>query len=149
MIQRIQSIFLFLASAAGLGQFALPYASTDDGGPVAEAPVLADGVFNPFDNIGLLGLLALSALISLIAIFMFRNRILQGRLTGMAALVTVLLILLLGFVLSQTMNSLPSGETLRYQAGLVMPVLALVMQWLAGRYIKKDEALVRSADRLR
>jgi hypothetical protein len=38
---------------------------------------------------------------------------------------------------------------IKYQAGAWMSVLLIVFTFLANRYIKKDEDLVRSADRIR
>jgi Domain of unknown function (DUF4293) len=150
MIQRIQSVYLFLAAAAGFGQFGLPYLRSDGADPaVAAIPVLADTVFTPLDNIGLTGLCALSGVVSLVAIFLFRNRALQARVTAGAVLACVMLTILLSFTLYQTLSAWPQGSGAQYQAGLTLPTLALIFNWLAGRAIKKDEALVKSMDRLR
>lgn len=149
MIQRIQSIFLFLAAAAGLGQFVAPYLSTEAGNPAATLPALSDNVLNPFDNPGLLGLCALSGLVSLAAIFLFRNRPLQARLTGGATAASLLLTALVAFVVYQTTQQVPAGGTVRYGVGLALPIAAIIFNWLAVRFIRKDENLVRSMDRLR
>ena len=42
-----------------------------------------------------------------------------------------------------------NGESLQLQAALSMPVVALVLNYIAYRRIRADERLVRSADRLR
>lgn len=146
MIQRIQTIFLFLAAAAGASQLLLPYATTS-----AEntAPALADGVFNPFDNVGLLGLSLLGAAVSFAAIFLFRNRPTQLRLAGGALLTGVLSLALLGFSLYQLMGQMSGSGALQFGAGLAMPPAGILLLWLAMRSIRKDEALVRSMDRLR
>lgn len=149
MIQRIQSILLLLASAAGFGQFAAPYLSTPSGDPATSLPALADNVVNPLDNPGLLGLCALSGLVSLVAIFLYRNRPLQARLAVGAAVASVLLVVLAGFVIFQVMQQLPAGGHVQYGLGLGLPVAGLVLNWLARNFIRKDENLVRSADRLR
>jgi ABC-type sugar transport system permease subunit len=148
MIQRIQSVFLFLASLAGAGQFALPYATTAPGQAVAE-PALRDGVFNAMDNTGIFGLAVLSAATSLVAIFLYRNRRQQARLTAGAALATLLLVLLLSITLYQLVTRVGTTVPLYYQIGLGLPPVALALQWLAARNIRKDEALVKSMDRLR
>lgn len=149
MIQRIQTVFLFLAACAGAGQFVLPYATTDADNAAKSLSALSDAVFNPFDNPGLIGLCILSALVSLIAIFLYKNRSLQRRITGAGVLVSFLLVALLGFSVWQMLQSMPEGGALYYQPGVGLPVVALLLQWLAGRSISKDEALVRSMDRLR
>ena len=43
----------------------------------------------------------------------------------------------------------PSISNIHYQAGVGMPALSVFLLWLANRAIRKDEALVRSSDRLR
>jgi len=149
MIQRIQSVFLLLAASAGFGQFAAPYVTTDSGNPAASLPALADNVLNPFDNPGLLGLCALSGIVSLTALFLFRNRPLQARLCGAAAIASLLLTILTAFVVFQITQQMPAGGNLHYGAGLALPVLTMLFDWLAARFIRKDENLVRSMDRLR
>ncbi|MCW5923270.1 MAG: DUF4293 domain-containing protein [Saprospiraceae bacterium] len=149
MIQRIQTIFLLLASAAGFGQFAAPYLSTEPGNSATTLPVLADHVVNPMDNPGLLGLCILSGITSLAAIFLFKNRPLQARLAGGAAIASVLLGALAVFVVFQTKQQLPSDGAVAYGLGLALPAAAMILNWLAARYIRRDEHLVRSADRLR
>lgn len=149
MIQRIQSIFLLLAAAAGFGQFVTPYLTTESGNSAASVPALADNVLNPMDNPGLLGLCILSGLVSLIAIFLFGNRALQARLGGGAAIASLLLAVLAVFVVYQTTQQLPVDGNTHYGAGLALPGLAAIFNWLAVRFIHKDENLVRSADRLR
>lgn len=149
MIQRIQTIFLLLASAAGFGQFAAPYLSTEAGNPATTVPALADNVLNPLDNPGLLGLCALSGVVSFAAIFLFKNRPLQGRLAVGAALASILLAVLAGFVIYQIFQQMPSGGSVQYGIGLGLPAAALIFNWLAARFIRRDEHLVRSADRLR
>jgi hypothetical protein len=149
MIQRIQSIYLFLAAALTGSQFGVPYAKTPEGGTsLSTLPALSDGVLNPADNIGLLGLTGLGILITLIAIFLYKNRPLQARITMGSVLVTVLSLLLVCLMVKQTLDA--AGQSaIQLNAGLALPVLALVFQWLALRGIKKDDNLVRSMDRLR
>jgi glucan phosphoethanolaminetransferase (alkaline phosphatase superfamily) len=149
MIQRIQSIYLFLAAALTGSQFGVPYAKTADGAAVANTlPALSDGVLNPADNIGLLGLTGLGIIVTLFAIFLYKNRPLQARITMGSVLVTILSLLLTVLMVKQTLDA--AGQSaIQLNAGLLFPVLTLVFQWLALRGIKKDDNLVRSMDRLR
>lgn len=149
MIQRIQSIFLLLATAALGGQFALPYVQVPAEDPARSLPALADGALNPLDNPGLLGLTALAAVISFVAIFLFKNRSLQARLSMVAAGIAVMLLVLAGFTTKTTLDQTPLGGHAQLAAGLALPVLALALNYLAARAIRKDEKLVRSMDRLR
>lgn len=149
MIQRIQSVFLFLAAAALGSQFALPYLQTPADNPARTLPALADGALTPVDNPGLLGLTVLGALVSFIAIFLFKNRPLQARLAGASMIATILLVALTAVAVKAALDQIPSGGSTQFAAGLAMPVVASVLNWLATRAIRKDDALVRSMDRLR
>lgn len=150
MIQRIQTVYLALAAAASLGQFALPYLAAAVTAPLSFAvPALNDGHLDPTDNIGLLSLTALVSLLALVAVFLFRNRPLQGKLTGGAAIASVLMLVLAGLTTKQTLDAVPAGESVQFHAGLALPLVALLCAWLAMRNIGKDEKLVRSMDRLR
>lgn len=149
MIQRIQSIYLLLAAAVTGLQFALPYATAPANTPATTTAVFADGQFNPVDNIGLLGLAVLGAVLSAVAIFLFKNRPLQGRLAGLGMVVSVLAVALLGVVFFNVNKNLPAGSVVSYGIGGALPVLAIVLNWLAQQAIRKDDEKVRSMDRLR
>lgn len=144
MIQRIQSILLLLAGGASFGQFGLPYAT---GAASTSVAALSDGQLNLFDNVGLLALAVLGGAVSLIAIFMYKNRPLQARLTGVTAVVSILSLVLIGVVCKQVWDA--SSGAMQIGAGVGLPLVAMILQWLAGRSIRKDEKLVRSMDRLR
>jgi hypothetical protein len=154
MIQRIQSVFLFFAAALLSGQFALPYYTASQGANSGDVSFnmpasLADGQLNPTDNPGLLGLTILGIITSFIAIFLFKNRPLQGRIAGVSGAVTIMLTVLAGIVFYQTEQQVPTSAGGAFGFGLALPVIALVLQVMAQRAIKKDEQKVRSMDRLR
>jgi hypothetical protein len=149
MIQRIQSLYLLLASVAGFGQFGLPYLRAEAGSPATAQPVFADLSLTPTDNPGLIGLCILVGIVSLAAVFLFKNRQLQARITTGALLCSVLLAVLLAFTVQQLTAQGQPNSGIQYQAGLALPAVSALFQWLAGKAIRKDEALVRSMDRLR
>jgi len=72
-LQRIQSVYLFLASLIGSSLFVLPFAS----GPTNPQGLLSDGYLNINDNIGLIILTVLVIVLSLGTIFLYNNRVLQ------------------------------------------------------------------------
>jgi len=148
MIQRIQSVYLLLAAGAFGGQFGLPYLQTEATNPATALPVMADGALTPTDNFGLLGLTGLSIALSFIAIFLYKNRPLQGKLTALGIL-TGLLLLILAVIATQAVRSTPEGASVSFGPGWVTPVAGLLLLWLAGRAIRRDEQTVRSMDRLR
>lgn len=149
MIQRIQSVYLLLASGAFGGQFLLPYLQTEITNPATELPVMSDGVLNPLDNFGLLGLTGLAIILSFAGIFLFKNRPLQGKLSGLGVLVSIFLLALAVMTALSVKNAIPAGGSVAYGPGWIAAVAGAVLFWLASRAIRKDENLVRSMDRLR
>jgi hypothetical protein len=85
--------------------------------------------------------------ITLTTIFKFKNRALQIRLNYLNVFLNVLLIggiFYLSSLLEQQLNTVAS-----YCLGGVFPLITVIMLFLSNIYIRKDERLVRSADRLR
>jgi hypothetical protein len=137
MIQRIQTIYLFLAFLTTLvAPFLFPLWITDD----------HKSYFFMQNNIYVL-LFGLSTTLSLISIVSFKkrqNQFVLGRLN------IVLNLILLGLFVYHSLNL--SGETPLVSEkgiGMFVPVLAIVLLVLANKAIKKDEDLVKSVDRLR
>jgi peptidoglycan/LPS O-acetylase OafA/YrhL len=146
MIQRIQSLFLLLAGAGSLSLFALPFATTQDS--VASSPLLNDAVFNLSDNIILLILFVLGGALSLAAIFFFKNRKLQMRLARISFIANLLGMVVVAILyLNDAANQGEAEPT--DGIGAYMPILSMALLFLAIRYIKKDDTLVKSMDRLR
>lgn len=143
MIQRIQTIFLALASMAAGGLLGLPFAST----PEAEAnsSLFADQVFNINDHMVLLVTFLLAGVFSLIAIFLFKNRKLQMNLSILAIFATIIG---LGFGVFIFLGD-PEHTDAGFEIGSLMPLLILIFIILGWRSIKKDDKLVKSMDRLR
>lgn len=160
MIQRIQSVFLFLLVLAVVSMLFLPLWSKTDAA-TGETVVLtawnlllkpsADAAGEPAKSAIAIGLLAIAAaLIALAEIFQFRKRLNQMKL---GLLNTLVLAALFGtsfyyaaYVGAELIKGTDNGS---YEAGFYMPMLALLLNALANRFIKRDEDLVRSVDRLR
>ncbi|OAV44273.1 DUF4293 domain-containing protein [Lewinella sp. 4G2] len=143
MLQRIQSVFLFLGAGSVFGLFAADAADT--AAPVPESTLFADAQFTLFDDPVLLGVFGLAGLLLLVTIFLFNNRKLQMNLT-LAGIVLVLIGAAYGAF--RFFSDVAAGNATP-DFGLVLPLLAIVFAWLARTNINKDEKLVRSADRLR
>jgi glucan phosphoethanolaminetransferase (alkaline phosphatase superfamily) len=91
------------------------------------------------------------ALIALTSIFLFRNRKRQMFMGNLNMLLIVAMIVLMFYSAGKNTEELVPGITLpvKYQVGAWLPIGQIVFTWLANRFIKKDEELVRSADRIR
>ncbi|MCX6214406.1 DUF4293 domain-containing protein [Spirosoma sp.] len=169
MIQRVQTIFLFLIVVAmGIALSnpiwekigtqsletakltALQYSQQKAVAPQAGVP--AQSVPVTFEvSVWYLGLLlGLVALSSLYAIFQFKNRLTQ---TALCAVNALMLTAIMGIILYRTLyagkefgNPADQGTFL---IGFYAIVGALLFNALANRFIRRDEKLVRGSDRLR
>jgi hypothetical protein len=133
MIQRIQSIWLLLASAAAFSVLRFPFYYT---------PTPFSLEINGSAQYSTLISLAFSACLSFITIFLYGNRMLQLK----VVLVNFLLSILIGYFIYTIVMANPG-------CGFTLPSLALfiipVFQILAMIKIYQDEKLVKSTDRLR
>jgi glucan phosphoethanolaminetransferase (alkaline phosphatase superfamily) len=157
MIQRIQSVFLLLLALAMLSALALPLWYKIDALTNQELTLTAFGfqakgvqVPSTIGPVWIIGALALtSAALAVYEIFQFRNRMKQ-LLLGSLNLLLITATLGAAFYFSnqgeQLLNIKLEGKA---QAGFYLPTLALLLNLLANRFIRRDEQLVRSADRLR
>lgn len=151
MIQRIQSIYLFLAAAALSCPLFLPLAQAS-GDTTSMASLgdnfFTDGVYWAKESLAWFGLFLL-VLGGLAGIFLYKNRKRQMQFTSGLFLGTLVL---LGVLLGggyQCARQLPLGSAAQISMGGIVILLAIPLLWLAHRSIKKDEELVRSSDRLR
>jgi hypothetical protein len=166
MIQRIQTVFLFLLIMAMVSMLFLPLWSKTDATTgetmVLTAWNLKSTVLNeegepaaagttPLQNTIAIGMLAIAAAaIATYEISQYRSRLNQMK---MGLLNTLVMAALLGatfyyavYVGAEMVEGENNGS---YEAGFYMPFLGLVLNALANRFIKRDEDLVRSVDRLR
>jgi flagellar basal body-associated protein FliL len=83
-------------------------------------------------------------------IFLFRNRKIQLLITRLLLLIGSCLIAFLFFNAEQGMELFNgSKHSSVFMAGVYLPIISLLLFYLAGNRIQKDEKLVRDADRLR
>lgn len=155
MIQRIQSIFLFMVSILmGLTVF-LPIWGKAEGTNRIEINCIemiqtsAGEVVMEQTTIYLAILAGLTAILAFGNIFNFKNRRFQMKIALFCTLLIAVFIGLSTFLTYQAQNifSPEIGGTMAY--GYYLPVAAILFNWLSVRFIKKDEDMVRSADRLR
>lgn len=136
MLQRIQTVYLFLAALVSGGLiFLLPLGENLAGESIFAVDL--DLVF---------GLFLGSAVLSLVTIFLYSNRKLQfvlGRLN------IILNLILLGLFVYWSLTVSGESEISEKGIGMLTPVISIVFLVLANKAIKKDEDLVKSADRLR
>lgn len=135
MIQRLQTVFLILASLSTSGVFFTPiYARA------MEDPQLWIGY-------GLAISLTIAIIVTLVSIFLFSNRKNQMNWVKRAMLLQVIG---MGFCFGVILSLGGIGTYLWDEAlGTGLVILGFLLQMLGLRFINKDEKLVRSIDRIR
>jgi hypothetical protein len=154
MIQRIQSLYLLLASVAVGLVFFFPLAKL----VVNEEfiftfmyrglyQVNADGVDLAVASMPLAALFTIILLINLITIFLYKKRGLQMRL----CIINILLMLgSIGVVFYYISAAFSEYEAVvSYGISFIMPLIAAILTYMAYRGVRKDELLVISMDRIR
>jgi purine-cytosine permease-like protein len=145
MIQRIQSIFLFLSAAAFGGSFAVPFAVSSE--PIEG--MMDDRIYSVTDHPVLMGIAILGILLSLLAIFQYKNREKQQRLGYMVIIMGIFLPLVAFLLIYNEGTNANNSTEISDGYGVYLPLFSLIMCVLAIRYIRKDDKLVKSMDRLR
>jgi hypothetical protein len=139
MIQRIQTIYLALATLLQGLLFVFPFAIAEK----TSEGAFKDGDLDLFDNAGLMFTDVAALALTLLCIFMFNNRKMQMNLTFIGMILSVALIGTAAFFAFGT------GVTSSLGIGLFLPPIAAVMYFLAYKGIKSDDELVKSSNRLR
>jgi hypothetical protein len=155
MIQRVQSVYLFLASLAIFALYVVTIANNvylNDKPTAIKVTGLFQDVNGAQTNVvpfaALTAVTAIVALLPLAIIFFFRNR--KQQITFCYG--AVLVVIGHSFWMAQTVKHATDGiilNTNNFGVGLFLPCIAILLMLLAIKSIKKDEALIKSADRLR
>ncbi len=152
MIQRIQTIWFFLAAVAIALLLMIPFVSKVIN--ESEYWVNALGIFQQTNGAAVkieaylpLTILTVAAVAMLIlTIFSFKNRTQQKR----AALASIILIVVLSILTYNYLGKFPGGlEGVQYKLGAFLPLISIIFIGLGVRGINNDERLIKSADRLR
>ncbi|MCX6268528.1 MAG: DUF4293 domain-containing protein [Bacteroidetes bacterium] len=158
MLQRIQTLYLAIVAIACILLFFFPLAnyyheiqgnyklfiygikSMDP-----EPKVL----FSSYFTIPLIFMAVASFIFAVSAIFLFKNRPLQIRLCAFNMLTNIVLVMVIFFFYATKIKTMTLIEPEYNYTGMALPLVSILFLVLANQAIRKDEALVRSADRLR
>lgn len=163
MLQRIQTVFLFLAFVAGVLIFFFPIATYDllDGSKIEfylqmvreiskdtfKGMVVNSSKFNQWFTLPLSAGQLVIIVLLFVSIFKYKKRTFQIRMNNLCILINVLLVG--GVFYYSTFLEKSTGTSSHYQFGAVFPLISIIFLFLANYNIRKDEKLIRSADRLR
>jgi glucan phosphoethanolaminetransferase (alkaline phosphatase superfamily) len=158
MIQRIQSLFL-LAVAVAMVVYLVQPSWLKTNPTTQEAAQLtayaftytkANAVQSSTPTYYLAGLAVLAAVLALASLLQYRNRMRQLLLNLINSLVMAGLLGATGYLSQYRGRALfDPAQQGTFEAGFYAVVLALICNVVANRFIRRDEQLVRSADRMR
>lgn len=160
MIQRIQTVFLFLLIVAMVLVMLFPIWQQVDPGQVqlmtltawslTTVDVTNQEVIASESKVMVIGILALVSIgLAAFSIFSYKNRgkqMMINMFNSLAMVVNVGFIVYFTYSANADFNPQVNGA---FVLGFWAIFAALVMNMLANRFIKKDENLVRSVDRIR
>nr|WP_321355900.1 DUF4293 domain-containing protein [uncultured Draconibacterium sp.] len=147
MIQRIQTLFILAAGMLIGSLYLQKFADiiVNDQLHIFNA----FGIFKDeellFSGLPLMILIGIIAVLHLVALFLYKKRILQIRILGFSML---LMLGLFGLFFYFTYASFEEVKV-AFKVAVALPIASVILDWLAIRAIGKDEALVRSLDRIR
>lgn len=157
MIQRVQSIYLALAAVVTL-VFAFTtfaYFEVNDSLYFLRATGLfyqdTSEVIFLEPNMSVSAVVLFSLLLCVSAVFNYKNRATQLRLVSLGIVAQLALVGLIFFASSFISEGLFEGTApvIEYEWVSFLPVLSIISLFMAMRGIKKDEALIKSLDRIR
>lgn len=155
MMQRIQTIYLFLVAIVTSVLFFIPVAEFKYNDHILQ--LKATGIDGPeevlqlmnVNTLPMLGALVLIILLALVSIFIFKKRLLQIKINKFNILMNCIFIALVYYFY---IDKLTDAFEFVKQASLIklaFPAVNMLLLFLANKAIRKDEKMVRAADRLR
>lgn len=137
MLQRIQSIWLLLASGCAVLSLKFPFYSGTNKEGIPSYDLLPDN-----NHFTLMLVTIIIALISMISIFLYKNRSTQIRFVILAMLLEVALLILYFRVVSTFLSG-------TYALSSLLQAAVLVFLFLAIRGINHDNKIIKESNRLR
>lgn len=163
MIQRIQSVFLLIAAIVPIILLFIPFGYVD----TESAQYIYNSIclkFNVPDGHAVIRLyyvafcLILCSALSLVALFTYKKRTRQVQIVSITMIVYLITLMLMLWVCPDVIfkkffiakNEVMTAFTFAHKTWiLILIFLEAICLFFANKFIKKDEQLVRAADRLR
>jgi glucan phosphoethanolaminetransferase (alkaline phosphatase superfamily) len=157
MIQRVQSIFLFLVGVSMVLALSFPFWKKQDTASKQEAVMSAfhlvhrqDGQVKTQSTTVYLAVLAFaSATVAFGSLFSYKKRLLQIQLNLVNTLLLVGMMALSVYFIFSGEKFFLQQQKGHFGLAFYMPAAALFFNSLANRFIRRDEKMVRDAYRLR
>ena len=152
MIQRIQSVFLFVSLCFLVPMFFAPVAEmVYETGEIFSFNLTGffqteAGVTNSINkqfSIMIFGILICA--LNMLIIFMYKSRLLQIRM----CIYNMLFLAGLSGVMLFVLYTVPNIQSVSFSLPSVFPIISIILHFLAFRGIRKDELMVQALNRLR
>ena len=161
MIQRIQTLFLILYIGALVSTFFFPVwqkISLNDETNSIEIIVtgyISSVDFNNgntsvlYDNFIISGLVIMSCIVAAFSIFSYKNRLNQIKLGALNSFLTSVLTIYFLYDIFYNEKYININDKISFLISFYLIFLAIFFNFLANRFIRKDELLVRESERIR
>lgn len=155
MIQRIQSLYLFLIIISIFLMLFVPLGEIHLHGDVMKYAACDFFQSNESVLVTLMPLciyLIITMIFTLVVLFQFKKRVFQiklAKMNGILLAVLIAVIVMSGDFLALDYQYEEDELSIHYGIGTYLSFVPLILNYLAIKRIRKDEELVRSADRLR
>jgi len=156
MLQRIQSVYLFIVFVFAVLFAVLPMAYFP--AEMADMPLRLANYYLFFSaipdltgewmGIALLVFFIMALVLTVYTTFQYKRRVHQIKMGKLNIFVHAAMILIAFFFLDNIRNQVHDAG-FSYGAGIFFPIVSLILILLANKAIRRDEELVRSADRIR
>ena len=151
MIQRIQSVYWLVITALLVVTMLSPLGFFTEAGGAFDSVLkplgisLADGGYE--STWGLFAILLLNAVVAFATIFLYKNRMLQVRMSVFSALLQIGFYVAAGVFIYMLKDDLQAS----FRPGwvLALPFICIILNYLAFRATYADEVMVRASERLR
>ena len=167
MLQRIQTIFMTIAALAMISMLFFPLWEKSDAqfdGELREYAIMDTYKLHhekhhiSTDTVDVLSsqstfLLSIGAILAALVMFFsitrFKNRMIQVKLNALFSLLTAITLMGSYFYVSKANLLFDPQVQGTFLLGFYLPIVAMLNNFLANRFIRRDEKLVRSMDRIR
>jgi hypothetical protein len=151
MIQRIQSVYWLVITVLLVVTMLSPLGFFTEAGGAFDSVLkplgisLADGGYE--STWGLFAILLLNAVVAFATIFLYKNRMLQVRMSVFSALLQIGFYVAAGVFIYMLKDDLQAS--FRPGWALALPFICIILNYLAFRATYADEVMVRASERLR
>lgn len=157
MIQRIQTLYLLVATIIFQFIFYLPLVQFSDSRNIQHTiNIFGQIVSNngkmltttSTNNLSLAGICMLTIILIIITIFLFKKRKIQMRLCIYCTILLFLVTAMIYYFVTTTTQHF-NADNFIFKFSSFVPLLCVFFVLMAYRYIRKDELLIRSLNRIR